>query len=101
MLAGARSFAAIGEWIADAPAQVMAALKVRRDPLSGAWQPPDESTLRRVLEHIDAEALDAAVCSWLAARAAAGSAATGRPRRRGGRQRGCARPEDSAAPATG
>ncbi|MGN9839758.1 transposase family protein [Nonomuraea sp. H19] len=47
VLAGARSFTAIGEWIADAPAQVMTALGVRRDPLSRAWQPPDESTVRR------------------------------------------------------
>ncbi|MEV6041415.1 transposase family protein [Nonomuraea sp. NPDC052116] len=43
-LAGARSFTAIGEWIADAPAQVMAVLGVRWDPLSRAWLPPDEST---------------------------------------------------------
>ncbi|MET8863842.1 transposase family protein [Nonomuraea sp. NPDC004580] len=35
--AGARSFTAIGGWIADAPAQVMAVLGVRRDPLSRAW----------------------------------------------------------------
>ncbi|MGN9846413.1 transposase family protein [Nonomuraea sp. H19] len=44
VLAGSRSFAAIGEWIAEAPAQVMAVRGVRRDPLSGHWQPPDEST---------------------------------------------------------
>ncbi|SEG96083.1 Predicted transposase YbfD/YdcC associated with H repeats [Nonomuraea solani] len=86
VLAGSRSFTAIGEWIADAPAQVMAALGVRRDPLSGHWQPPDESTVRRVLEQIDAQALDEAVCSWLAERAgmaASAPAAPGRMRRRG------------------
>ncbi|MGW4931371.1 ISAs1 family transposase [Agromyces sp. NPDC004153] len=74
VLAGARSFTAIGEWIADAPAQVMATLGVRRDPLSHTWQPPDESTVRRVLQQIDAEELDAAVCDWLAERAAAAAA---------------------------
>ncbi|MEU8252247.1 ISAs1 family transposase [Nonomuraea sp. NPDC048916] len=83
VLAGARSFTAIGEWIADAPAQVMAVLGVRRDPLSRAWQPPDESTVRRLFEQIDTDALDEAVCSWLAGRAAATSAsADGRVRRR-------------------
>jgi hypothetical protein len=33
-LAGARSLAAIGEWTADAPAPVLAALGCRRHPLS-------------------------------------------------------------------
>ncbi|WP_220448432.1 ISAs1 family transposase [Nonomuraea diastatica] len=83
VLAGARSFTAIGERIADAPAQVMAVLGVRRDPLSRAWQPPDESTVRRLFEQIDTDALDEAVCSWLAGRAATTSASTdGRARRR-------------------
>ncbi|WP_327586882.1 ISAs1 family transposase [Nonomuraea sp. NBC_00507] len=76
VLAGARSFTAIGEWIADAPAQVMAVLGVRRDPLSRAWQPPDESTVRRLFEQIDTDALDQAVCSWLAGRAATAGAFT-------------------------
>jgi predicted transposase YbfD/YdcC len=70
VLAGARSFTAIGEWIAEAPAQVMAVLGVRRDPLSRAWQPLDESTVRRLFEQLDTDALDEAVCSWLAGRAA-------------------------------
>ncbi|MGW4424856.1 transposase family protein [Streptosporangium sp. NPDC004631] len=34
VLAGARSFTAIGEWIADAPTQVMTASEVRRDRLN-------------------------------------------------------------------
>jgi DDE_Tnp_1-associated len=36
VLAGASSLAAIGEWASDAPCQVLAALGVRRDPLTGA-----------------------------------------------------------------
>ena len=32
VLAGARSLAAIGEWAADAPGRMLAALGVRRDP---------------------------------------------------------------------
>jgi predicted transposase YbfD/YdcC len=83
VLAGARSFAAIGEWVADAPPQVLAALGVRRDPLTGRFEPPDEATIRRVLERIDAGALDTAVGSWLAARLAAAQPA--RPSRGGQR----------------
>ena len=66
MLAGARSLAVIGEWAGDAPGQVLAALGVRRHPLTGAWQPPGEATVRRVLARIDADALDRAIGTWLA-----------------------------------
>jgi len=66
VLAGARSLAAVGEWAADAPDQVLAALGVRRDPLRGVWRPPGEATVRRVLTRIDADALDRAIGAWLA-----------------------------------
>ena len=79
-LAGARSFTAIGEWIADAPPPVLAALGIRRDPLTGRFEPPDEATICRVLEAVDAHALDSAAGSWLAARVA--GQADGRVRRR-------------------
>lgn len=75
VLAGARSLAAIGEWAADAPPTVLAALGVRFDPLAGRFRPPDEATIRRVLEAIDGGELDSAVTSWLASR-------PGQPRRR-------------------
>ena len=68
VLAGARSFTAIGEWAADAPPRVLAVLGVRYDPLARRFRPPDEATIRRVLEAVDAAALQAAVGSWLAAR---------------------------------
>lgn len=67
VLAGARSFTAIGEWAADAPPRVLAAVGVRYDPLDRRFQPPDEATIRRVLEAVDGAALEAAVGSWLAA----------------------------------
>jgi hypothetical protein len=66
VLAGARSLAAIGEWAADAPGQVLAALGVRRDPLTGAFRPPAEATVRRVLARVDPDALDQAIGAWLA-----------------------------------
>jgi hypothetical protein len=66
VLAGARSLAAIGEWAADAPGPVLAALGARRDPLRRAWRPPGEATVRRVLARVDPDALDRAVGAWLA-----------------------------------
>jgi hypothetical protein len=65
-LAGARSLAAIGEWAADAPGQVLAALGVRRDPLRRVWRPLGEATVRRVLARVDADALDQVIGAWLA-----------------------------------
>jgi DDE_Tnp_1-associated len=68
VLSGARSFAAIGEWAADASQQVLAALGVRRNRRSGGYVAPDEATIRRVLQAVDADALDEAVAAWLAGR---------------------------------
>ncbi|MGH3717187.1 MAG: ISAs1 family transposase [Micromonosporaceae bacterium] len=59
VLAGCRSFAAIGEWAADASEQVLAAL--------GAERAPCESTIRRALQRIDGDELDAAIGAWAAA----------------------------------
>jgi hypothetical protein len=68
VLAGPQSLAAVGERVADAPPQVLAALGVRRDPLTGRFEPSDEATIRRVLESVDAGALDAAVLRELTTR---------------------------------
>ncbi|MFD9687800.1 transposase family protein [Kitasatospora sp. NPDC059088] len=68
VLAGATSLLAVGEWIADAPAQVLEHLGVRPDPLMPERLLPAESTVRRLLAHIDADALDRAVGRWLADR---------------------------------
>jgi predicted transposase YbfD/YdcC len=66
VLAGARSLAAIGEWAADAPGPVLAALGVRHDPLRRIWRPPGEATVRRVLARVDPDALDLVIGTWLA-----------------------------------
>jgi predicted transposase YbfD/YdcC len=63
--AGGRSLAAISEWAADAPQHVLALLGARHDPRHDRYRPPDEATLRRVLQRVDAEAVDAAICAWL------------------------------------
>jgi predicted transposase YbfD/YdcC len=60
-LAGARSFTAIAEWAADADEATLAGLGV-----TGAV--PSESTFRRALQNLDADALDAAAGAWAARR---------------------------------
>ncbi len=63
--AGARSFTAIGEWAADAPQHVLAALGARHDPHSDRYHAPEEATLRRVLQRLDPDHLDAALHAWI------------------------------------
>jgi len=63
VLAGAKSYLAIAEWAHDLTPTVRARLGLGRTA-------PSESTIRRVLQRVDAEQLDLAVCSWLAARTA-------------------------------
>jgi predicted transposase YbfD/YdcC len=65
VLTGARSLVAIGEWAADAPGPVLAALGVRHDPLRRVCRPPAEATVRRVLARVDPDALDRAIGAWL------------------------------------
>lgn len=64
-LAGARSYAAIAEWAADAPARLRAGLGLRRGAV------PDLATIWRVLTSVDPVALDAAVGAWVRSRLAA------------------------------
>src|SRR5262245_33404551 len=52
VLGGARSVAAIAEWAADAPQPVRAALGARRDPFTGHWARPPETTIRRTLARL-------------------------------------------------
>ncbi|WP_207939021.1 transposase family protein [Actinomadura darangshiensis] len=63
-LTGATSFTAIGEWIADAPPEVAAALGIRHDPLSRMYRVPDEATIRDVLERLDATAFTEEAGPW-------------------------------------
>jgi predicted transposase YbfD/YdcC len=67
VLAGARSFAAIGEWIADAPQRVLAVLGARFDSRSNRYLAPEESTVRRLTQQIDGDLLDDAMHGWLLA----------------------------------
>jgi predicted transposase YbfD/YdcC len=57
-VAGARSFAAIAEWLADQEASVADALGLRADRL------PVESTIRRLFARLDPDLLDSVVGAW-------------------------------------
>ena len=63
--AGSKSLVAIAEWAAAAPAAVLAAFGARRDPRTGCRVVPSETTIRRTLSGVDADALDVQVGAWL------------------------------------
>jgi predicted transposase YbfD/YdcC len=65
VLAGARSFTAIAEWAADADAETLAKLGV-------TGTVPSESTFRRTLQRLDADAFDDLAGRWAARRTAPG-----------------------------
>jgi len=62
VIAGSRSFAAIGQWAADAGPEVLAALGAARGPA-------EESTFRRAFALIDPGRLDQVLGAWLHTRA--------------------------------
>lgn len=57
VLAGARSFAAIGEWAADLSGEHLARI--------GLGMAPEESTLRKLFARLDGDALDRVLGAWL------------------------------------
>jgi predicted transposase YbfD/YdcC len=63
VIAGSRSFAAIGQWAADAGAETLTALGATR----GA---AEESTFRRAFAAVDADRLDGVLGAWLWTRTA-------------------------------
>src|SRR3974390_2817785 len=62
VIAGSRSFAAIGQWAADAGPDVLAALGADRGPA-------EESTYRRAFALVSADVLDRVLGAWLHTRA--------------------------------
>lgn len=67
VVCGARSFAALGEFAAMLTQAQLKHLGARVDQHTKRHQPPSESTLRRVLQASDAEALDRVLGQWLLA----------------------------------
>ena len=62
VIAGSRSFAAIGQWAADAGPEALAVLGAARGPA-------EESTFRRAFALVNADVLDRALGAWLWTRA--------------------------------
>ena len=61
VLAGARSYVAIAEWAHDLPVSARLRLGIGR-------RAPSEATIRRILQAVNLDALDAALSGWLADR---------------------------------
>jgi hypothetical protein len=58
-LTGARSFTAIAEWAQTLNREALRKLGSKR------WTPPSEPTIRRVLQSLDANAIDAQIGQWV------------------------------------
>jgi predicted transposase YbfD/YdcC len=65
VLAGARNFRQIGSQAADLPQPLLRRLGARFHPLKRVFCAPSEAALRRLLQSVDAAALDLLVGSWL------------------------------------
>jgi len=63
VIAGSRSFAAIGQWAADAGPEALAVMGAARGPA-------EESTFRRAFALVNADVLDRVLGAWLWTRAA-------------------------------
>lgn len=76
-VSGARTIDELAEWGARADAGLLATLGVRRHLLR--WRhAPSRSSIGRVLEHLDTDALDAAVGAWMTHRHTVTTARPGR-----------------------
>jgi predicted transposase YbfD/YdcC len=74
-VSGAKSIDELAEWGQRAAAEVLAAIGIRRHLL--AWRrSPSRATIGRVLEHLDGDALDAAIGAYLTDQHARAQAAT-------------------------
>jgi len=69
---GAMSLFAIGELAAELPQEALCRLGCRISPRTARRQAPEESTIRRTLKVIDADALDLVVNAWVASQVASG-----------------------------
>ncbi|WP_320065522.1 ISAs1 family transposase [Micromonospora sp. RTGN7] len=72
VVAGYRSYAAIGEWVADVPATTALALGMTPE------RRPSEAMIRRLLQAMDPQLLTGAIGVWLAGRATATTSTSGR-----------------------
>lgn len=71
-LRGATSLVAIGEVAAELPEEALGRLSCRVSPSTKAYVAPEESTIRRTLKAVDANAVDVVVNAWIADQVRAG-----------------------------
>jgi predicted transposase YbfD/YdcC len=72
VLAGAANYREVGDRVADLPEVLLSAARTRRHRFTGTLVPPSGSTIRRIVEDLDADAADGLVGAWLADRAGDG-----------------------------
>jgi hypothetical protein len=65
VLSGARSLEAIAQWARECTQPELTRLGCRRNPRINRREAPSEPTLRRFLQGVDADAVDAQVGQWL------------------------------------
>ncbi|MCC7210885.1 MAG: ISAs1 family transposase [Candidatus Brocadia sp.] len=65
LLCSATSFAAIAAWAQSCSQNMLKRLGCRFNPKTRSYEPPSEPTIRRFLQDVDAEAVDAALYGWL------------------------------------
>jgi hypothetical protein len=63
-LSGAKSFVAIGEWGMKLTQDLLERMGCRKSPSTGLRSAPSERTVRRTLQSIDADEVDALVGDW-------------------------------------
>jgi predicted transposase YbfD/YdcC len=66
LVVGGDSVMAIWQWAARSSQEKLERLGAWRDPFTGAFLVPSERTFRRVLADLDADALDAVTCGYVA-----------------------------------
>jgi Domain of unknown function (DUF4338)/DDE_Tnp_1-associated len=75
-----RSFRSAGDFAADLPQEALARLGARFHPVKRRYIAPNEATIRRHVQMIDADEADAAAGGWLLAQVAAGRITAGAAR---------------------
>jgi len=66
VLSGARTYTEVAEFAAELSQEQLAALGIRKRVWEARYQAPGETALRRLLQRLDVEAVDALVGGWLA-----------------------------------
>lgn len=72
-LAGQRGFLSISDWVGDLPQDLRARFGCRG--AGGSYQVPSEPTIRRTLQTVDADKVDAVIGAWLSEQGLSGAIA--------------------------